>query len=121
MEDREDYHRSSICNFRRRPRHIKSVCHNFAPGCFRCAPVFSDDAPVHTIITNSEKLVKNIYTEEKVCADVLLLALVFLFVLPVWIFPQTPWGSHPCVTCASYAEKYVFGSAIINYDRIHKR
>ena len=57
-------------------------------GLFTCVPVLSDDSLVQTTITNTEELIENIsYTEELVRS--VFLALVFLFVAPGQIPPQT--------------------------------
>ena len=40
---------------------VGGVHHHFAPGRFTYAPVFSDDALLHTTIKNTEELVQNIF------------------------------------------------------------
>ena len=54
---------------------IRAVLYNFTPRKFTYAPVFSDDAPVYTVIINIEKLLQNVFNTKE-----LLRAGVFIFV-----------------------------------------
>ena len=64
--------------------------HNFASGWFTYATVFSDDAPVHTTITNTEELVQNFcYTEELIHAGFFSCASVFVCCTRVHLPPNT--------------------------------
>ena len=76
---------------------IRGVHHNFAPGRFTYAPVFSDDTMVHTTIINTEELVQNVfYKEELVRAGIYFLRWYFLIFAPGQISPQTSCGVNPC-------------------------